>query len=58
MSKDSIVVLTHIAWAAIVVSAHKVSGLGKMGDKLPLVSRAAIFWKNKKIPLTFPQNLI
>lgn len=22
MSKDSIVVLTHIAWAAIVVSAH------------------------------------
>lgn len=25
MSKDGIVVLTHIAWAAIVVSAHKVS---------------------------------
>ena len=25
MSKDSIVVLTHMAWAAIVVSAHKVS---------------------------------
>ena len=24
MSKDSIVVLTHMAWAAIVVSAHKV----------------------------------